>query len=171
MIQALIRGLLAVAGGIVMQSGSCVSVTNVDPGGGPGSGEGPPPTPSAVTVQFINQSTANALDVQFFASAAPIGDDVNTTLFDPANRVTQDIGFAGTGLIPAGETDEITLNCDAAVSVGTLGGLFKNPDTGEEIGTGEARVAEIDLQYYCGEVVTFGFRPSGATFETILIIE
>jgi hypothetical protein len=163
--------MLAVAGGILMQSGSCVTVTNLDPGGGPGSGEGPPPTPSAVTVQFINQSTVNALDVQFHASAVPIGDDVNATLFDPANRVTEDIGFAGTGLIPAGETDQITLNCNSAVSIGTLGGLFRNPETGEEIGTGEQRAAEIDLQYYCGEVVTLSFLPSGTGFETILIVE
>ena len=125
-----------------------------------------------VEVRFINDSAA-ALDVQFYASAEPIGEDPGTTLFSAANQIATGIGFAGTGLLPKQSSDELILDCDAAVAIGTPGGRFVSAETGEEVGTGQQRVAALDLQYVCGETITFLYRydPLAGTYDTTLLVE
>jgi hypothetical protein len=76
------------------------------------------------------------------------------------------IGFAGSGLVPAGQTDEVILPCDQALSVGTLGGRFVNQDTGAQVGAGSRYVLVQGSQFQCGSTITFTYVPSGTGFRT-----
>lgn len=146
-----VSGLLTLA---LMQT-TCTTV--IAPPDGPPDG-----TPATqITVRFVNQ-TLSALDVEFYASSQALGDP-EAVLFLDGNRITAEIGFAGTGLIPAFQSDEILVNCDGARSIGTRGGRFVNSDTGVETGRGQQRVASLDLQYTCGDLVTITYSGAGDT--------
>jgi len=120
-------------------------------------------------VKFVNATTA-ALDPQFYATGQDLGDP-NETLFQPQNQITQGYGFAGTGLIPGGQTSpSITIPCDEARSIGTLGGAFKNPSTGDLLGTGSKRALSIDYAYLCGDSIVFTFR-SNPGFSNSFFVE
>lgn len=179
MIETIFRSALGVLTGVVLQASSCTSGIGVDVNGDgvnvdvnvdsstDGGGGGVVPSDS-VRVRFANR-TPHALDVEFHA-ADTVGDDIPAALFVAANEIKEGLGFAGTGLIDKGGTDELTLPCVDAAVIGTLGGTFVNPDGGELIGTGQQRVAVKGLQYDCGESITFIFDDSGSTFETSLVI-
>ncbi|MHC4442081.1 MAG: hypothetical protein ACYTA5_05750, partial [Planctomycetota bacterium] len=127
---------------------------------------------NSVRIRFLNQST-QALDVQFYATASDLTNpaDVNTVLFASGNQVTADIGFAGTGLIPAGKSDEITLDCAAARTLGTLGGRFVNENTGEQVGTGQQRAFSIDLQYSCGDTLSIIYQATSNGYQTTWMLD
>ncbi len=128
-----VSGLLTLA---LMQT-TCTTV--IAPPDGPPDG-----TPATqITVRFVNQ-TLSALDVEFYASSQALGDP-EAVLFLDGNRITAEIGFAGTGLIPAFQSDEILVNC------------------GVETGRGQQRVASLDLQYTCGDLVTITYSGAGDT--------
>jgi hypothetical protein len=132
--------------------------------------EEPSPPPATITVQLINGSAVYAIDVSLYASNTPVT-DVATDLFVPQNQVTTDVGFAGTGLIPPGETDTVELPCATTAVFGTPGGIFVDVNSGAEIGPGAQRVAQRDVLYGCGDIVTLRFRPDGAGFTTDLLVE
>jgi hypothetical protein len=121
-----------------------------------------------VRVRFVNRTTW-ALDVQFYA--APETGDPATALFIEANRITTDIGFAGSGLLPVLDTDEILLDCANAQMIGTLGGEFLDPETGEASGTGQQRSLTIDQQFTCQETITFIYKMDGETFQTSILVD
>ena len=121
-----------------------------------------------IRVRFVNQSNW-ALDVQFYATAET--GDAETVLFLDGNRVTADIGFSGTGLIPQADTDEIERLCTNARMIGTRGGEFRDADTGESVGTGEQRVLVLDQQYTCEETITIIYTASGDSFETSVLVD
>jgi hypothetical protein len=170
MFEWLTRSAFCAVAGVVMQTGSCLTSVSIDP---EDSGEptNPPAPASRITVRFANQ-TASALDVQFYASASAVGTDLNA-LFAGGNQITMDIGFAGTGLIAPNGSDEITLDCVSAVTIGTRGGRFVNSDSGQEVATGQQRVASMDLQYNCGDRVTWTFLYSdqAQAFTTTLLVD
>lgn len=139
---------------------SCTGVITTSGGGG-----GPS---NAVTIKFINASNA-ALDPQFYASPQDIGDP-NTTLFVPDNQLTEGFGFAGTGLIPAGQSSpDIIIPCSQARALGTLGGAFKNATSGDQLGTGQKRALSIDYAYLCGDSITFTYRSAGGYSNTFTV--
>jgi hypothetical protein len=130
----------------------------------------PAPPPSTIHMQFANGSTAYAADVQFYASATPVTDPA-TELFIPEKRIIGNLGFAGTGLIPAGQVDTTEIACTNAVVVGTLGGRFIDQESGQEIAHGTQRLYRIGEGYACGDTITFRFQPDGQGVSIQLLIE
>jgi hypothetical protein len=123
----------------------------------------------SLQVRFANR-TGRVLDVEFYASSEPLGNP-DQVLFISENKVTEGIGFAGTGLVPPGTTDSITLACENARVIGTKGGRFVDDEAGEELGRGERRVAARYLQYECGDQITLVFDSAGEFFTTTMLIE
>jgi len=132
--------------------------------------DGTTEAPSTVRIRFVNASARYALDVQFYASAAGVGDP-SAELFIPEKRIVGDIGFAGTGLIPAGQIDSTELACTNATTIGTLGGRFVDQDTGQQVATGQQRLYGLGAQYMCGDTITFRFYEAGASVGIQLVIE
>ncbi len=160
MFQSLSRVFVAFATGTLLQAGSCITVTNVGPEPGPGGGGGGGGSPTSVTVHFVNQ-TPFGVDPQFFVSSQPLGDPA-TVLFVPGNQIASGFGTYGRGIVGPGETSQLTLTCDQAVSIGTQGGVFINPDeTGSVVGNGQQRAATINQVYICGDQVTITFSVAG----------
>jgi hypothetical protein len=138
--------------------------------GGDGGDSGPPETPGTIKVRFINSSVNYALDVQFYAVNF-VTANVDQDLFQPANRIIGSVGFAATGLIPAGDVDSIELNCDGAMTIGTPGGYFIDEDTGAQVGQSTRWAAQLDLGYQCGDTITLIYKPQGDGFETDAFVE
>jgi hypothetical protein len=131
----------------------------------------PPPPSNIIKVRFINETDV-AVDVQFYASATPVdANDIDNTLFVPGNLRTLSIGFAGLGVIPPGEVDEITLDCSNASAIGTKGGLFTDVETGELLGAGRQRFLLIDNQYGCNDTITIFYKPDGDTYNTTFLVQ
>jgi len=122
----------------------------------------------SVRVRLLNQS-GSALAVQLYASAT--AGDAETVLFTEANEIVAGIGFAGTGLIPAGDNDEALLLCDDAVMIGTRGGQFVDADTGDVLGTGQQRYLELGAQFDCGDTISIIYRQSGDEYHTSLLLD
>jgi hypothetical protein len=142
---------------------SCVTITSVNPddnGGGGGGGDA-----NQITVRVVNASPNRAVDVQLYATGQGVGNP-DTDLFIPANQRAAGIGFAGSGILPAGQTDEMTVACAEANAVGTRGGVFLNQDTGEAVGTGTQYVLFQITQFQCGSTIVFTYAPSGNGFLT-----
>lgn len=127
-----------------------------------------------LTVRFVNQ-TEYALDVEFYVATTLPADislyAVGDALFVSENQVISGIGLAGRGLIPSQESDLITLTCADTAALGTLGGLLLGSE-GEEIGAGDQRFAARDLDFTCGDVITFLYKPKdGGGFDTVIVVE
>lgn len=153
--------------------GQTCAVSVPDTGGtgaGDDGGAEPVPPPSTIHMQFANASDTYAADVQFYASATPVTNPA-TELFVPEKRIVGNLGFAGTGFIPAGQVDTTEANCSWAVVVGTLGGRFLDQETGQEVAHGEQRLFRLGEGYSCGDTITFRFRPDGQTVSIQLLIE
>ena len=109
---------------------------------------------SVVRVRFVNLTSDNAVDVEFYASNeqfATLPDD----LFMPANRISASIGVAGTGILEPANQDTIEFPCTPTLTLGTMGGSFVDNETGEARGIGTARWAQEKPLGLCGGSVTF----------------
>ena len=174
MLTPLIRSSFSLLLGVLLQTSSCTISADdlVDDGSGDSSGGDSGVADAApsgqIRVQLVNDSDY-AVAVQLYATDQT--GDAATVLFVEDNLITANVGFAGTGLLPAGEDDEILLNCDSAVMVGTLGGEFVDADTGEVQGTGQQRVLEQDLQFVCTETITLTYRENDDDFSTTLRLD
>lgn len=162
MFHNLIQSAICLTAGVLLQTSSCLVDANVQPTGGSSQVD-----TNLVSIRFLNQSS-QALDVQFYATATDLINpaDVNSVLFTSANHIVANIGFAGSGLIPAGDSDEITLACAGAHTLGTLGGRFVNENSGEQVGTGQQRAFSINLQYNCGDTLSIIYSGSADGYTT-----
>lgn len=143
---------------------SCVTVTNNGPGpDGDDTGE-----PGQITVRLVN-ATNQAVDVQLHATGQAVS-DLDAEFFIPAHQIVAGIGFAGSGLLEAGQTDEVVLPCTDAAILGTRGGRFLDRDTGEEIGAGTRYVLFLGGQFQCGGTIVFTYAAAGTGFQTGLSI-
>ena len=122
--------------------------------------------PEEVLVQFRNYAEAEAVNVEFYATNEPL-ETVPEQLFHEANRVTNSIGVAGTGIVQPLRVDAITFPCTENLTLGTTGGTFSDNETGEVRGAGTRRWVQEGPLALCGHVVTFEFRPDGERFVTI----
>jgi hypothetical protein len=150
--------------------GSGCNVAGAGPatvGGGDGPGAEAPRSagqvdPSMIRVVFVNETGA-VVDTQFYVSANAGGDDADS-LFVPANRVTDRIGVAGTGLLIPLVSDRLELVCATGMQLGVDGGRFLDRDTGEELGVGTRRVVEQGLVFDCGAEIVFTYKSVGEDF-------
>ena len=109
---------------------------------------------TVVRIRFLNLTSANAVDVEFYASNEPVA-TLPDDLFVPANRITASIGVAGTGILQPANQDTIGFPCTSTLTLGTLGGSFVDNETGEPHGTGTARWIQEQPLGLCGGIVTF----------------
>lgn len=110
-----------------------------------------------VTVILANESDV-AVDTQLF-----VLNDVNNPqvdeLFAERNQFRRGIGFLSLGILAPGEIVEVTLDCGSALTVGTTGGQFLDPETGDEITNGDTpRTATLGPQFDCLGTVVFTYR-------------
>lgn len=123
-----------------------------------------------VLVRFYNLSMVDAVDVQFHAAEGPLG-DVDNELFVEANRVTGQVGVAGTGLLEPGDRDVVNVPCAVGLIIGTQGGAFIGNETGAPQGMGQLRWAAEGAQFSCGAVITFYFTSTSDGYETQMHID
>ncbi len=66
--------------------------------------------------------------------------------------------------------DSIDFPCTEGLSIGTLGGIFLDNDSGEQRGVGTARWAQEGPLALCGSVVAFEFAGNSDEFTTTLTV-
>lgn len=118
-----------------------------------------------VTIRFINLTEDQAVDVEFYVEEEPI-DRIPDELFVAANLIRRSIGVAGSGLIPPGRADEISLDCNPDLVFGTRGGRFLDAESGDLVGEGEPRWVQEGPLGLCGTVVAIEFFRDGNEFKT-----
>lgn len=153
--------------GLVCLGADCPVVT-VEVGRSNPDDDGTPP-PDSVRVVLRNNHPSAAVDVDLFATATAVT-NVDAELFTLANEIGN-LGFAGTGLIPAGDEDSVILSCAEARVIGTSGGRFVDPDSNEELGFGQPRVVSQDVSFSCGDTITFQFESRDGGFATPFFVE
>lgn len=147
--------------GLALGCDGTLTFTPLPDGADGGENAGQSPTPVAVddsllAVRLVNVSDL-ALDVRFYVSSDP---EVATAdqLFVEANAFREGIGFLSLGILEAGQVVDVPVPCKEALFVGTVGGEFLDPVTGESIAEGTtARLAQLGPQFDCGNRVTFMF--------------
>lgn len=131
-----------------------------------------PGAPSAqqVLVRFINRTSDEAVDVQFYATNDPLA-NLPDDLYAEAYRVTMSVGVAGSSLVTPGAGDQILIDCTDNITLGTAGGAFRQAESGEPRGVGQPRWAQNTGLGLCGGTVTFFYSGGGSTFETRITVE
>lgn len=131
--------------------------------GAPAPAQDPLPL-NVVQIEFRNLSAA-AVDVQFHAA------DVSTNglpdaLFADGNLETAGIGNAATGILIAGESDQIAFPCSDHLAIGTLGGEFLDPNLGSPLGQGPPRFVQSRYQFDCGATLVFEYNQTTGGYTT-----
>lgn len=144
------------------------------PGGGNGNDNGNAndnsPAADTVRIEFVNQTTTEAVDVQFYATNDPL-EVLPDDLFLTPHRVRQGIGLGGTGVIGPLDGDAITFDCTDNFVLGTRGGSFVDAETGELRGVGSSVFAQSADLGFCGGTVTLLFRKEGDAFVARIMVE
>lgn len=118
-----------------------------------------------IVVRLINNSDVD-VDTQFYFANEPL-EDPSEDLFAAQYRVQTGLGVAGTGIIQAGTEDELGRPCSEATYVGTDGGEFLNPDSGELAGTGKRRLLRIGENFDCGNTLIFAFTEENGEYDSV----
>ncbi|MFQ5413561.1 MAG: hypothetical protein ACE5E6_03785 [Phycisphaerae bacterium] len=138
--------------------------------------EDPPNAPAAepqldeVVIEFRNL-TEQVVNVQFYTTSRPVELLPDDLFDDPANAMTTGIGLGGSGDLGPFLDDAIMLPCPDGVVVGTLGGEFRDNETGEVGGTGDTRWAQQGAQFSCNATIIFEYDEVGGTFVTTLKLD
>ena len=142
---------------LVLPGGGCV--ISIDPldGGGGGNGGG---AGGQFTIRLIN-ATDTTLDPELYIADGPVS---ITQLFERARKFTA-YGVGTLGLLGPFGSDTVTVNCTAAIVIGTRGGAFGD-DLNDPDGTGRQIVLTQDVNVFCGDTITFTYERSGSGFET-----
>jgi hypothetical protein len=117
-----------------------------------------------IVVRFFNASDAD-VDTEFYATNEPL-EDPATDLFSAENRVQVGIGAFGSGVVQSGDNDQIDFPCTENTVVGTAGGRYRDPDLGTLLGTGQARVIEVGLNFDCGNTIIFTYTGDNGDYST-----
>jgi len=67
-------------------------------------------------------------------------------------------------------TDSVEVPCVDGMVVATTGGVFRDPDTGEELGTGNQRILQQGLVFDCEAEITFVYRLEGDVYEVVVTL-
>ena len=161
-------------GGIVLGlslllTGGCPGVLT-PPSNGGGSGSLPSTVSGEVRIIFVNTLTREAVEVQFHATNQPLS-SIPGDLFVEGSEITESIGVAGTGLLPPGLEDTITFPCTQTLTLGTMGGLFSDIESGEARGAGDMRWVQDQGLGLCGRIVTLTFSGDGQVFTTQISVQ
>ena len=72
-------------------------------------------------------------------------------------------------LVP-NSTDSVQVACVADMLVATTGGVFRDPDSGEDLGTGPERILQEGLVFDCGAEITFVYRMVDDEFTVVVTL-
>lgn len=125
------------------------------------------PADGSIFVAFRNGTTDAAIDVNFYVSTEPLS-QVPNDLFTMDNLSLAGIGLGSNGRLAPGVQDIIEVACADGLILGTTGGVFIDPETGEELGVGTQRWVMQGAQFDCGETIVFEYRRDGDVFSTTL---
>lgn len=115
------------------------------------------PDDDIVEIKLVNAGPL-AVDVEFFLSDDP-GVSSPEMLFVEANAFREGIGFLSLGILDIGESVELSLDCPDSLFVGTTGGQFLDPASGEVLLLGDKqRWARLGPQFDCGDTIAFEFH-------------
>jgi hypothetical protein len=154
---------------LLMGQGCGFTVTLPDEDSGDGNPVGSPVAENTVLFRFVNASEMLGVDVEFFATGSAVT-DFDAELFIDENQVTA-VGLFGRGVVPGMDTDEVEVECSEALNVGTRGGEFLDADTGEVLGRGKQFIFTRDVNFICGDVITFEFFEREDEFTTEISIQ
>jgi hypothetical protein len=117
-----------------------------------------------VVIRFLNSSDVD-VDTEFYATNQPL-DDPPTELFAAEYRVQVGIGAFGSGVVLSGQADEIVFPCTDTTVLGTAGGKYRDPDLGTLLGSGQARIIKVSLNFDCGNTIIFTYRSEDGEYST-----
>jgi hypothetical protein len=151
-----------------------------NPGNGGGGGGGdmntngtdgePQPVPGeTLFIRFANL-TDEAVLADVFVSTN--GSDLTPeTLFVPANQLVDGVGLASTGVLVPQSSDTVEVACEPGTVVGTSGGVFRDPDSGADLGVGASRILQEGLVFDCGAEITFVYRLEDDGYTVVVTLE
>ena len=125
------------------------------------------PADGSIFVAFRNGTADAAIDVDFYVSSEPLS-QVPDDLFTPDNLSLAGIGLGSNGRLGPGVQDIVEVTCADGLTLGTTGGTFIDPETGEELGFGTQRWVMQGAQFDCGETIVFEYRHNGDAYSTAL---
>ncbi len=120
-------------------------------------------------LRFVNEAADLGVDLEFYATNEPL-DVLPDDLFVTENLVTEGLGFLGSGTLGPLWTDTVDFPCTQNLTIGTLGGTFRDTESNEERGVGVKRWATDRQMGLCGAVATFTFAPDDDGFTTTLTV-
>jgi len=143
----------------------------LDPGDGDGdvdtNGTQPIPGPT-VAIRFANLTDLAVLaDVYVSTNGEDLDPDV---IFAPANQLVDGVGLASTGVLVPQSTDQVEVPCTPDMVVATTGGVFRDPDSGDELGVGAQRILQEGLVFDCGAEITFVYRDENGVFTVVVTL-
>lgn len=160
----LIRNTSLVCGLSIMLVTACSVTIEPIPRNDNGGAQDPPP--EFVTIRFVNASPDQALQVEFYATNEPL-EAIPADLFaDNVYLVLESIGLAGSGLLAPLSEDEIQFDCTEALTIGTLGGEFRDNETGEVLGRGSELFVPPGGFPLCGRTVVYTYFSTGGEYQT-----
>lgn len=173
--------MLARCGRTALLAASCVALvallsagcdfvpTNPDDGGGDIDTNGTQPVPGpSIAIRFANSTDLAVLaDVYVSTNGADLTPEV---IFAPANQLTDGVGLASTGVLVPDSTDAVEIPCSAGMVVATTGGVFRDPDTGEELGTGTQRILQEGFVFDCEAEITFVYREVDGEYTVVVTL-
>jgi hypothetical protein len=148
---------------------ACSVVIEPNPGNGNGGSQEPPP--EFVTIRFINASSDQAVQVEFYATNEPLEAIPDELFADDTYLVNQSIGVAGSGLLEPQSGDEIDFECTETLTIGTLGGEFRDNETGEVLGRGNEVYKAPGGFSLCGGTAVFTYSSAGDEYVTRFAFE
>ena len=164
-----LRNSLLMLGMCATLVGACSLTIEPNPRNDNGGSQDPPP--EFLTIRFVNASPDQAVQVQFYATNEPL-DAIPEELFaDDAYLVQESIGLAGSGLLAPLDQDEIQFECTETLTIGTLGGEFRDNETGEILGRGGELFVPPGGFPLCGRTAVYTYSSTGGDHQTRFAFE
>jgi hypothetical protein len=157
---------------LTVSSAACNLSFQPDPGNGSDNGsdqDNPEPIADTVELRLLNL-TSSALRAQIFLGTNG-SEETLSSLFVPANLYTERIGLAATGLIQPSGSDTAEIDCVDGLVIGTDGGSFLDPETGQALGTGEPRLLVRGFVFDCDDEITLIYRFTSGGYQVDVNLE
>ena len=138
-------------------AGCVVTIDPIDNGNDNGN---PDPQDGTITIRMVN-NTNTGLDPELYLADGPVS--VSELFVDSRKYV--DFGVFGLGVVDSFSSASVTVNCAEARVLGTTGGTFGDTVQDPQ-GNGTQRLLSQELQYNCGDRVTFTYSRSSGGFQT-----
>lgn len=126
------------------------------------------PDPKVTLV--VGNLTSVAVDAEIYISTNGPGISAEE-LFVAENKFTDGIGLASSGVMEPTSDDRVEIPCADGLVIGTAGGRFLDPDTGDELGSGPPRILQEGLVFDCEATLTLVFRVEDGDFTVAVALE